>query len=101
MNTPDPVVAAMTPQPSAIHPAVKGAFKSKTMWAAGIFTTLCELEPVVEPFWIAAVPLLHLDPNTVRIVGLVAGCTMAVFRALTTNSLSDKGAPAAPPAAAP
>lgn len=93
MNSTDPLIVQ---PPPVLHPAVSGAFKSKTMWASVLFTTLCECEPYIEPLWLAAIPALHLDAPTVRFVGLLGGFLMAFFRILTKNSLTDKGAPFLP-----
>lgn len=75
-------------------PSFAGAVKSRTVWAAVVLGILAE----VKPLWDALLPTLGLEPKTVAIVGFTFAVVMVACRAITTQSLNDKGsAPVLPP----
>jgi len=81
-----------------MNTTVKGAAKSITVWVGGVLVVLGQLAPLLSQDTFVA---LGLHDRSLKLALTVSGLLMVACRAITTNSLSDKGVPAAPVAAAP
>jgi hypothetical protein len=68
-------------------PTIKGALKSKTMWAGGLLTILSLFAPVAAP----ALAAVGLHAGTIQWVGTGMGLLMGYLRTVTNQSLADKG----------
>jgi hypothetical protein len=80
-----------------VHPAIHGALKSITMWAATALLLLGNILPQLP----AVMTDFGIDGPTTQKVLNIAGGIMLICRMLTTQSLTDKGsAPILPPPAA-
>jgi hypothetical protein len=71
-----------------MHPLIAGSLKSKTMIAAAVVGIGTQLAPYFTP---DALVSLGLHGPTVARVGLAFAVLMAVCRAITKSSLTEKG----------
>ncbi len=77
--------------------SIKGAAKSITIWVGGLLVVLGQLAPYVNEATLVA---LGVHGRSLQIALTASGLLMAACRVITTNSLADKGVPAAPVVAA-
>jgi hypothetical protein len=70
--------------------AIKGGFKSKTIW----FGTAVTILGIVQ----STIPTLALTPTQTGLVGMAIGIVVVILRAITSDSLSEKGSPDEPDA---
>lgn len=81
-------------QPANFVLAVKGAAKSVSIWVAGALLTLSEVLPLITPDFLR--DTLNLHPPTIQKFGAVSALIVVICRAITKQSLANKGA-AVPP----
>lgn len=77
--------------PANFKPAVRGAVKAYTIWAAAALLILSNIAPLL-PDMLAQ---LNVHPKTIQVFGTFCAILMGVLRLITTQSLADLGSSSA------